>query len=65
MIRPEDWTGRREPALKEMLKDPIVRALMRRDAIAPRDVKAALASGLARRADRRVGPPTESGSTAA
>jgi hypothetical protein len=55
-----DWTDRREPALKEMLKDPIVRALMRRDAVAPRDVKAALASGLARRAaeraDRRVRP---------
>ena len=39
-----DWTSG-EPALEEVLQDPIVVALMRRDSVAPQDVTAALRSG--------------------
>lgn len=55
MIASDDWTGRREPKLNEMLKDPIVLALMRRDSVAPRDIRNALTSGLARRLGDRAG----------
>ena len=43
-----DWSGRGEPALDEVLSDPIVRAMMRRDGLVRADVEKAAFAGAAR-----------------
>ena len=51
MTPPIDWSGRREPALEEVLSDPIVCAVMRRDGLVRSDVEKALLNGAVRRRD--------------
>lgn len=41
MTRKGDWKGASEPRLDEVLRDPIVRALMRRDGVAQAEVETA------------------------
>ena len=41
----------REPSIKELLAEPVVRALMKADGVDPEDVKALLHSSAASRAD--------------
>jgi hypothetical protein len=49
MTPPVDWSGRDEPALDEVLSDPIVCAVMRRDGLVRSDVEKALLDGAIRR----------------
>jgi hypothetical protein len=54
-----DWSGRDEPALDEVLSDPIVCAVMRRDGLARSDVEKALLDGAVRRRESVAPlPPT-------
>ncbi len=55
MTPPADWSGRREPALDEVLSDPIVRAMMRRDGLVRADVEKAVLAGAPRQ------PPSDPG----
>jgi hypothetical protein len=48
-----------EPALEEMLRDPIVRLVMRRDGLEPRDVRCVVVATRRRLSgDRSAGKPS-------
>lgn len=50
MTRKGEWKGAGEPKLEDVLRDPIVRALMRRDGVAQAEVETAAL---------RLAPPAE------
>ena len=61
VIARADWSGAEEPLLDEVLSDPIVRAVMRRDGLERADVEKAASVTLAARAEKaaakRGAPP--------
>jgi hypothetical protein len=56
MTPPADWSGRGEPALDEVLRDPIVRAMMQRDGLVRADVEKAASKEAARGAAEPAAP---------